>query len=227
MKQLLIIAFCFVTSLSWSQDWRDALDQARTLYKEKNYDKAYSAYLIALKGAPRNISLDAEVAQAAYKAKDYQKSTDLYSKNLRSKNINPSLLNHNLGNAYYQKQDYPKAVEAYKNALRKNPNDNETRYNLALALKKEQKNKQQQQNNQQNKQQNKQNQPPKKNNPPKTNPNKDNKENKSGDQQKNQDIAKDKTDRMLDDLMKKEMNTKKNLNKANAGSNEMNNGKDW
>ena len=223
MKQLLIIAFCFVTSLSWSQDWRDALDQARTLYKEKNYDKAYSAYLIALKGAPKNISLDAEVAQAAYKAKDYQKSTDLYSKNLRSKNINPSLLNHNLGNAYYQKQDYPKAVEAYKNALRKNPNDNETRYNLALALKKEQKNKQQQQNNQPNKQ----NQPPKKNNPPKTNPNKDNKENKSGDQQKNQDIAKDKTDRMLDDLMKKEMNTKKNLNKANAASNEMNNGKDW
>ena len=223
MKQLLIIAFCFVTSLSWSQDWRDALDQARTLYKEKNYDKAYNAYLIALKGAPKNISLDAEVAQAAYKAKDYQKSTDLYSKNLRSKNINPSLLNHNLGNAYYQKQDYPKAVEAYKNALRKNPNDNETRYNLALALKKEQKNKQQQQN----KQSNKQNQPPKQNNPPKTNPNKDNKENKSGDQQKNQDIAKDKTDRMLDDLMKKEMNTKKNLNKANAGSNEMNNGKDW
>ena len=223
MKQLLIIAFCFVTSLSWSQDWRDALDQARTLYKEKNYDKAYSAYLIALKGAPKNISLDAEVAQAAYKAKDYQKSTDLYSKNLRSKKINPSLLNHNLGNAYYQKQDYPKAVEAYKNALRKNPDDNETRYNLALALKKEQKNKQQQQNNQLNKQ----NQPPKKNNPPKTNPNKDNKENKSGDQQKNQDIAKDKTDRMLDDLMKKEMNTKKNLNKANAGSNEMNNGKDW
>lgn len=42
---------------------------------------------------------------------------------------------HNLGNSYMQMKDYQAAVEAFKNALRNNPNDEETRYNLALAKK--------------------------------------------------------------------------------------------
>ncbi len=44
---------------------------------------------------------------------------------------------HNLGNSYMQKKDYSSAVEAYKNALRNDPTDEETRYNLALAKQKE------------------------------------------------------------------------------------------
>ncbi len=40
---------------------------------------------------------------------------------------------HNLGNTLMNAKDYQGAVEAYKNALRNNPTDDETRYNLALA----------------------------------------------------------------------------------------------
>jgi len=40
---------------------------------------------------------------------------------------------HNLGNTFMNAKDYQSAVEAYKNALRSNPTDDETRYNLALA----------------------------------------------------------------------------------------------
>lgn len=40
---------------------------------------------------------------------------------------------HNLGNTFMNEKKYQEAVEAYKNALRNNPNDDETRYNLALA----------------------------------------------------------------------------------------------
>jgi tetratricopeptide (TPR) repeat protein len=40
---------------------------------------------------------------------------------------------HNLGNTYMNAKNYEQAVEAYKNALRNNPQDEETRYNLALA----------------------------------------------------------------------------------------------
>lgn len=40
---------------------------------------------------------------------------------------------HNLGNTYMNEKKYTEAVEAYKNALRNNPNDDESRYNLALA----------------------------------------------------------------------------------------------
>ena len=32
-----------------------------------------------------------------------------------------------------QKEEYDNAIEAYKQALRNNPTDEETRYNLALA----------------------------------------------------------------------------------------------
>lgn len=43
---------------------------------------------------------------------------------------------HNLGNSYMDQKKYGEAVEAYKNALRNNPADEQTRYNLALAKKK-------------------------------------------------------------------------------------------
>lgn len=42
---------------------------------------------------------------------------------------------HNLGNVFMNDKQYRPAVEAYKNALRNNPRDEETRYNLALAKK--------------------------------------------------------------------------------------------
>jgi Ca-activated chloride channel homolog len=42
---------------------------------------------------------------------------------------------HNIGNCYLQKKDYKQAVEAYKKALRFDPTDEDSRYNLAYALK--------------------------------------------------------------------------------------------
>ena len=42
---------------------------------------------------------------------------------------------HNLGNSLINKEMCSEAVLAFKNALRNNPNDDETRYNLALAKK--------------------------------------------------------------------------------------------
>ena len=48
---------------------------------------------------------------------------------------------HNLGNISFQEKNYAQSIEEYKNALRRNPKDDETRYNLRLAqllLKKQQ-----------------------------------------------------------------------------------------
>jgi Ca-activated chloride channel family protein len=55
---------------------------------------------------------------------------------------------HNIGNVYMQKEEYDNAIEAYKQALRNNPTDEETRYNLALAKKKKEEQEQQQEQNQ-------------------------------------------------------------------------------
>ena len=63
---------------------------------------------------------------------------------------------HNTGVVYHMCEQYDKAVEAYKQALRNNPQDDETRYNLILAqrmLKEQQQDQQQQQQDQQQDQQ--------------------------------------------------------------------------
>ncbi len=55
---------------------------------------------------------------------------------------------HNMGNVFMKRKDYAKAVEGYKEALRNDPTDEETRYNLALAkelLKKDEEEKKQNQ----------------------------------------------------------------------------------
>ena len=42
---------------------------------------------------------------------------------------------HNLGNVYMKEKKYTEAVAAFKDALRNDPTDEESRYNLALAKK--------------------------------------------------------------------------------------------
>lgn len=67
-------------------------------------------------------------------------------------------LYHNIGNILYAHQQYDKAVVAYRQALRKMPKDNETRYNLIKAQEKLKEQQQQQQNQQQNQNQQQQKQ---------------------------------------------------------------------
>jgi len=78
---------------------------------------------------------------------------------------------HNIGNVYMEKEEYDNAIEAYKQALRNDPTDEETRYNLALAKKKKEEQEQQQEQDQdQNQDQDQQDQ-------------QENKENKENDQE--------------------------------------------
>jgi len=62
---------------------------------------------------------------------------------------------HNTGVVYHMCEQYDKAVEAYKQALRNNPQDDETRYNMILAQRmlRDQQQQQQQQQEQQEEQQ--------------------------------------------------------------------------
>ena len=53
---------------------------------------------------------------------------------------------HNMGVVCQSHKMYGEAIEAYKNALRLNPNDDETRYNLVLCKHQQQKQQQNQQN---------------------------------------------------------------------------------
>ncbi len=52
---------------------------------------------------------------------------------------------YNLGNTYFKGQGWSDAIDAYKEALRLNPNDEEAKYNLELALQQQQQQQQEQQ----------------------------------------------------------------------------------
>ena len=135
-KQVSVLLFVFfVSSLSFSQSWRQTLETARNQYAIKNYPAAYKTYQQVAKQLPSNIQLDAEIGQAAYKAGDYWNSARYYE----NYNLNISDTKQknyfNLGNAYFKLKDYGKAIELYKNELRRNPKNDIARYNLSLALK--------------------------------------------------------------------------------------------
>ena len=218
MRNTLFFIFSLIcSSIQFAQDVSSELETARSLFQKKSYEDAYKVYLTIDKKLKNKNPYLNEIGQAAYKAKDYSKATAYFLKAKKSNKSKQSKqnLNYNLGNAYYQQKDYKKAIESYKNVLRKNPNDEQTRYNLALAMK-------QLKNNQQNQ---KSPQPPSPQKPPTTPPqNKKEEPNKSNN---NSSISDQKTDQMLDDLMKKEMDTKKKKTKNQPAKNQNETGKDW
>ncbi|MEJ2112156.1 MAG: tetratricopeptide repeat protein [Flavobacteriaceae bacterium] len=103
---------------------------------------------------------------------------------------------HNIGNILMQNKQCKEAVEAFKNALRNDPSDNETRYNLALAKEcaEQQKDENQDDQNQENQDQNQENQDQKEN----QDENKD-QDNKDNENQENEDQDQKEGDDQKDD----------------------------
>ena len=116
---------------------------------------------------------------------------------------------HNEGVAYQGVKDFGKAIEAYKNALRCNPNDDESRYNLVLCQRQlknqgggnnnQQQDKQDQQDKQQQQQQEKQE-----------------KQKKQDQQQQQQEppMRKENAEQLLNAAMQREKETQKRMKEA-------------
>ena len=117
---------------------------------------------------------------------------------------------HNEGVAYQGVKDFGKAIEAYKNALRNNPNDDESRYNLVLCqrqLKNQgggNNNQQQDKQDQQDKQQQQQQQE------------KQEKQKKQDQQQQQQEppMSKENAEQLLNAAMQREKETQKRMKEA-------------
>lgn len=105
---------------------------------------------------------------------------------------------YNLGNISFNNEKYQESIDMYKNALRRNPDNNDARDNLRLAQLKLQQQQNQQQN--QDKDQNKDNKQDKNQNQDKdqNKDNKDNKDNKQDKDQNNGNQDKEKSDNKQD-----------------------------
>lgn len=124
-------------------------EEARNLVIDGNdyasvdaFAKAESSYRQAIGLDPSSVPAKYNAGNNYYSNKKYDESivTHLKAAQVATTKKERHKAFHNLGNAYYQKEEYAAAVEAYKNALRNDPTDDETRYNLALAKKEEEQN---------------------------------------------------------------------------------------
>ena len=123
---------------------------------------------------------------------------------------------HNQGNILMDKKQYAKAVEAYKNALRKDPTDDETRYNLAIAKEKlKKKRKKQKKQNKKNKDDKKKN---KKNDKKKKKKQDENKKGYKGKKDKKKKNDKKKGGKKKDDKKNKGKEKKKDQKKKDGKS---------
>jgi len=141
MKHGLLTFFCLIVLGSFSQTWTDSLNQARKLYLSGDYSSALDLYKNLEKNLPGNIDLNNEIGQAAYKSGDFDTANDKFIAGLKNKKklLDKAATNHNLGNTMMGKKDYQGAINYYKDALKNNPDDEQTRYNLSEAIRQLQK----------------------------------------------------------------------------------------
>ncbi len=129
--------------------------EAQEALSENDFASAEASYRKAIAKDPNNTTAKYNMGNLYYaKEKSLNAEERLKSAaEIAATKTEKHRIYHNLGNSYMQQKNYQGAVDAFKNALRNDPTDEETRYNLALAKKMLEKEQQNQEGNQdQNKQ---------------------------------------------------------------------------
>lgn len=146
MKKLVIILTLLASVFSFAQEKDEAqllaikkandyVYEGNEKLNDKNYISAEKEYRKAMSQQASNVAGAYNLGNSFYKKGNFEEA--LYrqqqaAKNATSKEDKHKAF-HNIGNILMQNKQCKEAVEAFKNALRNNPNDDETRYNYALA----------------------------------------------------------------------------------------------
>jgi len=106
-------------------------------YAEKKYAEAEADYRVSASKNPDKMAPVFNLGNSIYRQNQIAESKVQYKKviELGQTHFEKHRAYHNLGNIYMSEKKYAEAVDAYKNALKHNPDDDETRYNYALAKK--------------------------------------------------------------------------------------------
>ena len=206
---LLIIA----ATASAQQADRQYIREGNKQFRLGQYDKAEVSYRKAVEKNPKNPQAAYNLGNALMAQKKDSAAVQQFEQSTRIE-TNPmrkAAAYHNMGVICQTHKMYDEAIEAYKNALRNNPNDDETRYNLVLCkhLKKKQNEKQKQ--NQQNKDDQNKKDDQKKDD--KKDQKQDKKDDKQQEQQKPQ-MSKDNAEQLLNAAIQNEKMTQDKMKKA-------------
>ena len=133
------MALCFIALgeiNAQSEDYAKYYNKANSL-SENDFEKAEKNYRVAINDSLSDLKATFNLSNEYYTEGYFEDaiSRQLEAIKLAKNKIEKYKAYHNLGNSLMKKEMCSEAVSAYKSALRNNPNDDETRYNLALAKK--------------------------------------------------------------------------------------------
>jgi Ca-activated chloride channel family protein len=192
---------------------RQYIREGNKQFRLGQYDKAEVSYRKAVEKNPKNPQAAYNLGNALMAQKKDSAAVQQFEQSTRIETtpMRKAAAYHNMGVICQTHKMYDEAIEAYKNALRNNPNDDETRYNLVLCkhLKKKQDEKQKQ--NQQNKDDQNKKDDQKKDD--KKDQKQDKKDDKQQEPQKPQ-MSKDNAEQLLNAAIQNEKMTQDKMKKA-------------
>lgn len=211
---LLALLLCLLPSGTQAQNDRQLIRQGNRLYRQQNYAKAEIEYRKAIGKNGQNPQALYNLGCALMMQQKDSAAVVQYESaaKLETSKIRKAKIFHNIGVVCQTHQMYGEAIQAYKESLRNNPNDNETRYNLALCKRLEKKQKQnaggkgrKDRNSDKNKDQNQDQN--------KNQKNKD-QQDKEREQQPKDQMSKENAERLLNAAVQEEKATQQHLKKA-------------
>ncbi len=215
-KLSILVILLGILNYSHAQNYKKEIRQGTNLYMNKKYKESEVSFRKAYKLNPNSFKTSFNLGDALYKQEklDEAEKHFIEAPTKTQNKIEQAQAYHNLGNTYLLQKKLDESIEAYKQALRRNPTDTHTKYNLSYALRlKQQQNQQQNNHNQQNQQQ-------------QQNQQKQNQQNKD-ENKPEEKISKQDAERMLNALQNEEQKKQEELKKRQAIANKRNIEKDW
>lgn len=150
-KPMAMLLLLIVPTLAFAQSDRHFIRTGNKLYRNQNYPKAEVEYRKAISQNGSNAHAVYNLGNALMmQQKDSAAIVQLENAGkMEANKTRKAMAYHNIGTICQRHQLYGDAIKAYEEALRNNPNDNETRYNLALCKRLNKNNKEQQKQQQQ------------------------------------------------------------------------------
>lgn len=139
MSKRFLIVFLLLMSFTvsvFSQADRRQVRQGNRLFQNEDYSEAEMRFRRSIEQNPQNIKGMFNLGNALYRQGRYDEAAELFQglAQFAPGETQRAFAYHNLGNSFLQSEKFAESVEAYKNSLRINPDDDQTRFNLAYAM---------------------------------------------------------------------------------------------
>ena len=222
-KKVITMLLLLMTVTAVAQTDRQFIRQGNKQFHRGDYPGSEVSYRKAIEKNPKNPQAAFNLGNALMAQKKDSAAVKQFENaaRLETNPLRKAQSYHNMGVICQTHKMYGEAIEAYKNALRLNPDDDETRYNLVLCKHQKQKqdqNKQNQQNDDKKQDDKKDQQKPE--------DNKDKQEQKQQEQPKPQ-MSKENAEQLLNAAIQNEKQTQDKLKKAQQQPQRRNIQKNW